>query len=61
MGGARTIRELARMDPQVKGIVSSGYADDPIMARYQDYGFKGVAIKPYTLEELGNTLDRVLG
>ncbi|GAU07410.1 hybrid sensor histidine kinase/response regulator [Desulfoplanes formicivorans] len=61
MGGAKTIQQLLRIDSNVRGIVSSGYADDPIIARFQDYGFKGVAIKPYTLEELGNTLDTVLG
>jgi len=61
MGGAKTIQKLLKIDPAVRGIVSSGYADDPIIANYQDYGFKGVAIKPYTLQELKTTLNLVLG
>ncbi|WP_462324175.1 hybrid sensor histidine kinase/response regulator [Desulfoplanes sp.] len=61
MGGAKTMQELLKIDPNARGIVSSGYADDPIIARFQDYGFRGVAIKPYTLQELRNTLETVLG
>jgi CheY-like chemotaxis protein len=60
MGGAKAIKKLLEVDPAVRGIVSSGYADDPIIARYQDYGFKGVAIKPYSLQELRDTVEKVV-
>jgi CheY-like chemotaxis protein len=60
MGGAKAIKKLLEIDPAVRGIVSSGYADDPIIARYQDYGFKGVAIKPYSLQELRDTVEKVV-
>ncbi len=60
MGGREAIKALLAIDPQVKAIVSSGYADDPVMAHYADYGFKGVATKPYTVEELTKVLDAVL-
>ncbi|MFA5203403.1 MAG: PAS domain S-box protein [Lentisphaeria bacterium] len=51
-GGRDTIAELRRLDPQVLGIVSSGYADDPVMAHPQQYGFAGALPKPYTQAEL---------
>ncbi len=35
MGGKETIRNLITTDPEVKGIVSSGYSDDPVMEDYQ--------------------------
>ena len=60
MGGKEAMQELIKMDPDVKGIVSSGYSDDPGMTDYKQYGFSGVVAKPYTLEELGEKLNQVL-
>jgi len=59
MGGKETIRELKKLDPAVKTIVSSGYANDPIMASFREYGFDGMVPKPYKLEELAETLHLV--
>jgi PAS domain S-box-containing protein len=56
MGGQETLVKLHQLDPQVKAIVSSGYANDPIMANYQEYGFCGVVPKPYKVEDLGKAL-----
>ena len=61
MGGKEAIKYLKEIDPQVKAIVSSGYANDPVMAQYKDYGFAGVLAKPYTLEALEDVLMTVLG
>ena len=60
MGGKEAIQKLIDIDPAVIGIVSSGYADDPGMTDFRKYGFRGVVAKPYTLEELGEKLSRVL-
>jgi two-component system cell cycle sensor histidine kinase/response regulator CckA len=60
MGGEETIEKLRAMDPQVKAIVSSGYANAPVIADFRRYGFNGVAAKPYTIAELGEVLQRVL-
>ncbi|MCL7488153.1 MAG: PAS domain S-box protein [Desulfobulbaceae bacterium] len=56
MGGRETVLQLLQIDPEVKAIVSSGYANDPIMAEYTKYGFRGVAAKPYDMEHLGQVL-----
>ena len=37
----------------MNAIVSSGYATDATMSRYQDFGFRGVIAKPYEAAELG--------
>ena len=42
-------------------MVSSGYSNDPVMAHFRDYGFRGVVVKPYRLGELGEAVRRVLG
>ena len=60
MGGKETIAHLQAMDPQVCAIVSSGYANDPLMADFRAYGFSGVISKPYTLEGLQEVLQRVI-
>ncbi|MFC1713167.1 MEDS domain-containing protein [Candidatus Poribacteria bacterium] len=60
MGGRETIKRLMEIDPDVKAIVSSGYSDNPIMTNFGRYGFKGVIVKPYNVEELRTVLHRVI-
>ena len=60
MGGQGAIKKLREIDPNVKGIVSSGYSQDPVMANFRDFGFCGVITKPYTVEEMGKKLYQVL-
>ncbi|MEN8188785.1 MAG: PAS domain S-box protein [Thermodesulfobacteriota bacterium] len=60
MGGKETIDHLRRIDPEVKAIVSSGYANDPIMANHEQYGFSGVVPKPYTMEDLSRAVRELL-
>lgn len=52
MGGKDTIKLLRNIDPTIFAVVSSGYSNDPVMAKYQDYGFNAILKKPYTIEEL---------
>jgi PAS domain S-box-containing protein len=47
MGGVRTMEKLRGMDSDVVAIVSSGYSDDPVMAKPTAYGFTAVLPKPY--------------
>ncbi len=60
MGGKEAIRELLAIDPDIKAIVSSGYSNDPIIAEYGKYGFKGAIIKPFKINELGKILYKVM-
>ncbi|OQA79091.1 MAG: Sporulation kinase A [bacterium ADurb.Bin243] len=59
MGGKETIEGLLKMDPDVCAIVSSGYSNDPVMAHYDKYGFRGVLAKPYQIEEMNEILRRI--
>lgn len=59
MGGKEAIIRLLEIDPSAKGIVSSGYANDPIMASYAEYGFIGVVPKPYQLDDLITALSQI--
>ena len=60
MSGKETIQKLLEIDPEVKAIVSSGYANYPIMAAYEDFGFRGVVAKPYSIQELSKVLRNLL-
>ena len=60
MGGKEALEKLLVFDPEVKAIVSSGYSSDPILEKYEKYGFKGVLPKPYEMEKLSDVLHYVL-
>jgi PAS domain S-box-containing protein len=60
MGGAECIKQLVELDPGVKAIVSSGYAMDPVMSRYREYGFCACIAKPYEVSDLGHIVHDVL-
>jgi CheY-like chemotaxis protein len=60
MGGKETMKYLLDIDPHAKAIVSSGYANDPAMADYRQYGFMGVVVKPFKMVELTEVLHQVL-
>ena len=60
MGGQETIRQLKKIDPAVKAIVSSGYSDNPVIASFRDYGFCEVVAKPYEVVEFSQKLYRVV-
>jgi CheY-like chemotaxis protein len=59
MGGRETIKLLREYDSSVKAIVSSGYANDPMMSEYAKYGFYGCLNKPYILEDLLQLVNRI--
>ncbi len=61
LGGKEVIKALKKIDPEVKAVVSSGYSNDPVMADYEKYGFKGVIVKPYVAEEMIRVLNSFLG
>ncbi|MCD6580485.1 MAG: cache domain-containing protein [Desulfuromusa sp.] len=60
MGGQEAAREILKLNPQAKIIVSSGYATDPVMANYAEYGFAGRVAKPYLFVELQKVVQQTL-
>ena len=60
MGGEQTIRILREIDPDVKAIVSSGYADNPVIADYRSYGFLDRLNKPYNIDAVSDSLNALL-
>ena len=60
MGGQETIEKLRSYDPQVKAIVSSGYANDPVVQDFSSYGFSGRLTKPYRINEMKTMLENMI-
>ncbi|MDP2309123.1 MAG: GAF domain-containing protein [Pseudomonadota bacterium] len=60
MGGLPALRGILAIDPTARGIVSSGYSEDPVMSDHAAYGFTAVLTKPYTLAELTRVMRAVL-
>ena len=60
MGGREAIEKLLEIDPGVVALISSGYVGDDTLTEFRRYGFKGVVAKPYTSDELRETLSAVL-
>lgn len=60
MGGEIAVQEILAINPAAKVIVSSGYSNDPIMARYQDYGFSAAIVKPFQIQDIMDVLNKLL-
>lgn len=60
MGGHEALQHILMKDPYARVVVSSGYANDPALANYRQYGFMGMVSKPYQAEELTKVLNEVL-
>jgi PAS domain S-box-containing protein len=61
MGGKEAVGRLLELDTGAKAIVSSGYSNDPVLADFETYGFRGAVSKPFRFEELCRVVDEVLG
>jgi CheY-like chemotaxis protein len=58
MGGRETVVELLKECPDMPVFASSGFSEDPVMARPRDYGFVDSIRKPYRKNELAEVLNR---
>lgn len=60
MGGKELVKEIRKTDAEIPVFVSSGYAEDPIMADPEKYGFTGSLSKPFRKSDLMELLDKHL-
>lgn len=59
-GGLETITALKSIDPDVKGIISSGFSSNHVISDYRKHGFVAVMPKPYRIQEVKELLERVI-
>ncbi|HEY3044230.1 MAG TPA: ATP-binding protein [Vicinamibacterales bacterium] len=60
LGGTEAMDRLGSLDPGVKTILMSGFAQDPVVTQFRTYGFNAVITKPFSLQELSTTLHAVI-
>jgi len=60
MGGKEAIVEIRKSHPDLPVFATSGYSEDPVIARPQEFGFTDSIRKPFLLEELAEILNRYL-
>ncbi len=59
LGGKETVQRLRAVCPDVKIIAASGYSQDPVLSNYEEFGFDGIIVKPFTIEELTHVMKSV--
>jgi DNA-binding NtrC family response regulator len=60
LGGEQCFRELRRIRKDVVVVLSSGYNEQELIARFAGKGFAGFIQKPYRLEYLNTKLQEAL-
>jgi signal transduction histidine kinase/ActR/RegA family two-component response regulator len=60
MGGEEAIKELLEINPEIKAVVSSGYAEGAAISEYETHGFRACLKKPYNIAALKKTLNSLL-
>jgi CheY-like chemotaxis protein len=59
MGGKDAVKVLLKVDPHARAVLSTGYANDSMLASLQELGFADVILKPYTAQDVGRVVNRV--
>nr|WP_320015983.1 ATP-binding protein [uncultured Desulfobacter sp.] len=59
MGGEETMEKLLAMNPGIKGIVASGYANDEVMENHSFFGFSAALSKPFSIMALKQALENL--
>ena len=61
LGGLETMQALRQLDPAVKAVVMSGYAQETVLRDYAKHGFRGALPKPFDIATLCRTLTQAVG
>jgi len=59
MGGKEAADQILGIDPAAILVVSSGYSNDPVVANYGHYGFRGALPKPFNVSSMARELERL--
>ncbi len=60
MDGATVLKEIRKIDPDIKAIVSSGYSQEELKSKAGETGFDAAVPKPYSITLLKETVEELL-
>ena len=60
MGGKECLRELLKIEPELKVVVASGFSSDTSVDESAEWGAKAFVSKPFKIEELLRQVRRIL-
>ena len=60
MGGVEAASFLRASYPNLLLVASSGYAQNPVLLNFRDYGFDQVLVKPYRIQDIAQLLATLL-
>ena len=60
MGGTECLKEILKIDPNVKVLIASGYSADASVEETIQRGAKGFVTKPFRVKEILRDVRRVL-
>ncbi len=60
MDGATVLKEIRKIDPDIKAIVSSGYSQEELQSKAGESGFDAAVPKPYSITLLKETVEELL-
>jgi|GEM_PF-967217 len=60
LGGEQAMARILSIDPDARGIVTTGYSDIPVLANKTAYGFKASLRKPFTMNDFRKALNEAL-
>jgi CheY-like chemotaxis protein len=61
MSGVEVAQSLRRLDPSVRIVLMTGYAEEDARRRFAEMGVAGFLQKPFTLDDLTATMRQVFG
>ena len=56
MGGVEAAREILNIDAGAHLIATSGYAEEGVLACYEEYGYVGRLRKPFSVKDARNII-----
>ncbi|NPA25647.1 MAG: PAS domain S-box protein [Deltaproteobacteria bacterium] len=60
MGGLEASKEIRKIDPGARLVVSSGYSSDPVVANFREHGFCATLNKPFQFKELIEVVNQII-
>lgn len=60
MGAIETLKELIKLNPGVKAIISSGHLNDAVIDSFTKYGIQGILFKPSSSSQLIRVVSNVM-